>query len=186
MMEAKHCPNISAGLRRRKAARHEGHSLEAIEVRAAPEARAGRCGACPGREVAAESYSGADKAGKVVSAAAPYDAVSGEESLLGRSSGGCTFGEGGQVKKTRGRWHPTPEQISVAIDCAVARMPITRAAGLIGIGPRTLWLFAKRAGSPGIFEAWKGLPARVAGSRTAEAVAPVRQGVGAGPAGPEP
>jgi hypothetical protein len=54
-----------------------------------------------------------------------------------------------------------------ALDCAAARMPIDRAAGLLGIGPRTLWIFAKRVGLP-VFAVWKGIPARVAGSRTAK------------------
>jgi hypothetical protein len=49
-------------------------------------------------------------------------------------------------KRGRGRWNPTPEQISVAVDCAVARMPVTRAAQLIGISPRTLRAFPKRIG----------------------------------------
>jgi hypothetical protein len=62
------------------------------------------------------------------------------------------------MKKLRDRWNPTPEQISIAIDCAVARMPITRAAELVGVGPRTLWLFTKRVGLPGIFGAWKDRP----------------------------
>jgi hypothetical protein len=75
------------------------------------------------------------------------------------------------VKKLRGRWHPSPEQISLALDCAAARMPIDRAAGLLGIGPRTLWIFAKRVGLP-VFAVWKGIPARVAGSRTAKMPAP--------------
>ena len=76
------------------------------------------------------------------------------------------------MKKLRGRWHPSPEQISLALDCAAARMPIDRAAGLLGIGPRTLWIFAKRVGLP-VFAVWKGIPARVAGSRTAKMPAPV-------------
>jgi hypothetical protein len=77
------------------------------------------------------------------------------------------------MKKLRGRWHPTPEQISLAIDCATSRMPITRAAELIGIKPRTLWIFSKRVGLPGLFDAWKDRPrykatsSPVAGSRTA-------------------
>jgi hypothetical protein len=52
------------------------------------------------------------------------------------------------TNKVRGRWSPSREQISLAIDCS--RMPITRAAELIGVGPRTLWLFAKRVGLPGL------------------------------------
>lgn len=79
------------------------------------------------------------------------------------------------MKKLRGRWSPSPEQISLCIDCATARMPITRAAELLGIGPRTLWIFAKRSGLP-IFAAWEGLPACVAGSRTAKIAEPIVQG----------
>jgi hypothetical protein len=73
-------------------------------------------------------------------------------------------------KRVRGRWAPSPEQISLAIDCAIAKMPIDKAAELIGVRPRTLWLFAKRVGGstaastlaryPGSFDAWKALPAR--------------------------
>jgi hypothetical protein len=76
------------------------------------------------------------------------------------------------MKRVRGRWSPSSDQISLALDCAAARMPITRAAGLLGVGPRTLWIFAKRVGLP-IFAAWEGSPARVAGSRTAKMPAPV-------------
>jgi hypothetical protein len=49
-------------------------------------------------------------------------------------------------KRVRGRWNPTPEQISVAIDCAdaVARVPLEKAAELIGVRPRTLRSFSKR------------------------------------------
>ena len=39
------------------------------------------------------------------------------------------------------RWNPTPEQISVAVDCAVARVPLEKAAELIGVRPRTLRSF---------------------------------------------
>jgi hypothetical protein len=59
------------------------------------------------------------------------------------------------TKKLRGRWHPTPEQINLALDCAAARMSITQAAGLLGVGPRTVWIFAKRVGLP-IFAAQEG------------------------------
>jgi hypothetical protein len=54
----------------------------------------------------------------------------------------------------RRRWSPTSQQISIAIDCAAARMPITRAAELIGIGSRTLWIYAKRTCLP-IFDVWQ-------------------------------
>jgi hypothetical protein len=49
-----------------------------------------------------------------------------------------------KVKKLRGRWAPTPEQISLLIDCSVARMSVEKAAELIGVKPRTVWLFGKR------------------------------------------
>jgi hypothetical protein len=42
------------------------------------------------------------------------------------------------------RWKPSPEQIALAIDCAVARVPLERAAELLGIKPRTLRGFLKR------------------------------------------
>jgi hypothetical protein len=44
----------------------------------------------------------------------------------------------------RGKWHPSQQQISIAIDAAAARLPIEKAAELLGVGPRTLWIFAKR------------------------------------------
>jgi hypothetical protein len=84
-----------------------------------------------------------------------------------------SWGRGPGMKKLRGRWTPTPQQISVAIDCAVARMPITRAAELLGIKPRTLWVFARRVDLP-VFGAWKDRPRYVpfsgppVGSRAAE------------------
>jgi hypothetical protein len=62
------------------------------------------------------------------------------------------------MKKLRGRWNPTSEQISILIDCAAARMPITRAAELVGIAPRALWLFVRRIGLPGLFGLWKDRP----------------------------
>jgi hypothetical protein len=83
------------------------------------------------------------------------------------------------MKKLRGRWAPTPQQISLAIDCAVARMPIVKAAELLGVGPRTLWVFTRRVGLPGIFGAWRDRPRYVpvssgpVGSRTPELVPPV-------------
>jgi hypothetical protein len=77
------------------------------------------------------------------------------------------------MTERRGRWHPSPEQVSLAIDCAVARMPIMQAAGLVGVKPRTLWLFAKRVGSPGIFGAWKDRPRVSVASRKPETAAPV-------------
>jgi hypothetical protein len=42
------------------------------------------------------------------------------------------------------RWQPSPEQIALAIDCAVARVPLERAAALLGIKPRTLRSFLMR------------------------------------------
>jgi hypothetical protein len=87
-----------------------------------------------------------------------------------------------ELKERRGRWHPSQAQISLAIDCAVARMPIGKAAGLLGVGPRTLWLFAKRTGLPDIFGAWRDRPRYVSpprasgGSRTAETAGPAVPG----------
>ncbi len=77
------------------------------------------------------------------------------------------------MKKLRGRWHPSSEQISLAIDCAAARMPIDRAAVLLGVGPRTVWIWARRIRLP-LFDAWRDRPRYVppprgsCGSRTAE------------------
>jgi hypothetical protein len=52
------------------------------------------------------------------------------------------------MKKPRGRWSPSPEQVELVIDCAVARMPLEKAAELLGVGPRTVWIFARRHGMP--------------------------------------
>src|SRR3977135_348686 len=76
------------------------------------------------------------------------------ESGCSTAQHGCD-GLGKGTGMTRRRWSPTQQQISVAIDCAVARMPITRAAELLGIGPRTLWIFVKRLGLPGLFDVWQ-------------------------------
>jgi hypothetical protein len=69
------------------------------------------------------------------------------------------------MKERRGRWSPSREQISLAIDCAAARMPISKAAELIGIGPRTLWIFTRRVNLPGLFGAWRDRPRYVVVSR---------------------
>jgi len=42
------------------------------------------------------------------------------------------------------RWKPLPKQISVAIDCATARVSIGSSAALLGISPRTLRVFLRR------------------------------------------
>jgi hypothetical protein len=82
----------------------------------------------------------------------------------------------------RGKWHPSRDQISLAIDLAVARMPLDRAAELLNIKPRTLWIFSKRVGLPGIFDAWKNRPRYVpvsrasGGARTAISAAPAQEG----------
>jgi hypothetical protein len=81
------------------------------------------------------------------------------------------------MKKTRGRWSPSPEQISLALDCVVARMPITRAAELLNIRPRTLWVFARRLGLP-IFAPWRDRPRYVPVSRATVAA---RTGISASP-----
>jgi hypothetical protein len=57
-----------------------------------------------------------------------------------------------------GRWHPTPQQISLAIDCAAAKLPLEKAAGIVGIAPRTLWGFTRRIDLPGIFGTWRDRP----------------------------
>jgi hypothetical protein len=64
------------------------------------------------------------------------------------------------MTERRGRWHPSPEQVELVLDCATARMPLEKAAKLCGVGPRTISIFAKRHGMT--------FPGRVAGSRTAE------------------
>ncbi len=45
------------------------------------------------------------------------------------------------------RWQPSPEQISLIIDCEVSHTPLERAAALLGIKPRTLKTFLKRLGA---------------------------------------
>ena len=72
---------------------------------------------------------------------------------------------GWEMKKLRGRWSPSREQISLAIDCAAARMPISKAAELLGIKPRSLWIFTRRVNLPGLFGAWKDRPRYVPVSR---------------------
>jgi hypothetical protein len=58
------------------------------------------------------------------------------------------------MKTVRGRWSPSPQQISLALDCVAARVPITRAAELLDVKPRTLWVFARRLDLP-LFRAWR-------------------------------
>ena len=41
-------------------------------------------------------------------------------------------------------WKPSPDQISLAIDCATARVSIGSAAALLGISPRTMRSFLRR------------------------------------------
>jgi hypothetical protein len=69
------------------------------------------------------------------------------------------------TSERRGKWQPTQSQISLAIDCATARVSITQAARLLNIGPQSLWLFARRVGSPSIFAIWKDRPRHEAISR---------------------
>jgi hypothetical protein len=80
------------------------------------------------------------------------------------------------MTERRGRWAPTTEQISLCVDLAAARMPLAKAAELIGIGPRTLWIFARRARLQG-FGAWKAVSRGAVASRTGETVAPVQLGL---------
>jgi hypothetical protein len=44
----------------------------------------------------------------------------------------------------RAKWKPSPEQLEAAIDAAVARIPLERAAALLNISPRTLRAFLNR------------------------------------------
>jgi hypothetical protein len=44
-------------------------------------------------------------------------------------------------------------------------MPIEKAAQLLNIGPRSLWIFARRTGMTGIFGAWQARPRYVPVSR---------------------
>jgi hypothetical protein len=75
------------------------------------------------------------------------------------------------------RWRPTLEQISLCLDCAVARVPLGKAAELVGVGgPDTLWLFAKQVGLR-IFGVWEGFPACAVAARTAETPVPVHSGI---------
>jgi hypothetical protein len=107
-------------------------------------------------------------------------AVAGNALSIEKGGDWQASGRGGLgMKKLRGRRSPSLEQISLATDCAVGRMPIVKAAELIGVAPRTLWLFAKRINLPGIFGAWKDRPRYVpvssasGGSRTGKSVAAV-------------
>jgi hypothetical protein len=52
------------------------------------------------------------------------------------------------MKKLRNRWHPSSAQIALLVDCATARMPVEKAAELLGVKPRTIWIFGKRVGRP--------------------------------------
>jgi hypothetical protein len=60
------------------------------------------------------------------------------------------------TNKVRGRWSPSPEQIELVIDCSTARMPLEKAAELLGVKPRTIWLYGKRHGMA--FPAPRGRP----------------------------
>jgi hypothetical protein len=78
------------------------------------------------------------------------------------------------MKERRGRWNPSSQQISLALDCVVARMPLEKAAELLDVKPRSLWIFVRRLGLP-IFKAWevrpryqKAISSATVGSRTAE------------------
>jgi hypothetical protein len=81
------------------------------------------------------------------------------------------------MTERRGNWQPSAAQISLCLDCAAAKMPLEKAAALLNIGPRSLWIFTRRLGLP-IFEIWrdrprhKPVPAASGGSRAAESPAP--------------
>jgi hypothetical protein len=70
------------------------------------------------------------------------------------------------MKKVRGRWSASPEQIELVLDCARARMSLEKTAELLGVGPRTVWIFARRHGM--LFPAPAGL------ARAAKAAVPAR------------
>jgi hypothetical protein len=72
------------------------------------------------------------------------------------------------MKKLRGRWSPSPAQVELIIDCLNARVSPEKAAELIGVGLRTVWIFARRIGRP--------FPACVWRSKTAETPAPAPGG----------
>jgi hypothetical protein len=74
------------------------------------------------------------------------------------------------------RWRPTLGQISVAIDCAAAKMSLEKAAELLGVGPDKLWLFARQIGLP-IFSRWEGIPACAVAARAGETPVPVHSGI---------
>jgi hypothetical protein len=88
--------------------------------------------------------------------AAPRASISGNAFVYRQAPGRGP----GMKKKVRGRWHPSPAQVELVIDCLTAKMPLEKAAELLGVGPRTIWIFARRIGRP--------FPARVGRSRTAE------------------
>jgi hypothetical protein len=67
------------------------------------------------------------------------------------------------MKKVRGRWAPTPAQVELVVDCANAKMTLERAAEIVGVKPRTIWLFGERIGRP--------FPAPVGRPRAPEAAA---------------
>jgi hypothetical protein len=66
--------------------------------------------------------------------------------------------------KVRGRWAPSPEQIELVIDCATAKVPLEKAAELVGVKPRTVRIFSRRIGRP--------FPACVGRSGTGKTAAP--------------
>jgi hypothetical protein len=89
------------------------------------------------------------------------------------------------MKERRGRWNPSPAQISLAIDCATARMPLEKAAVLLNIKPRSLWIFARRIDLPGIFGIWRDRPRyKPAHAAISNALKPVLPASGDGPVHP--
>jgi hypothetical protein len=75
--------------------------------------------------------------------AAPCASISGKKGQPRPSASSDGTG-GGQVKKPRRHWKPSSAQLATIVDCSVARMPLEKAAALIGVGPRTLRSFSKR------------------------------------------
>jgi hypothetical protein len=74
------------------------------------------------------------------------------------------------------RWKPSPEQISLAIDCATARVSIGSAAALLGISPRTMRAFLNRLEKA---RAQKAISSGTASPLTAKSADPAHSGIAA-------
>ncbi|MDQ6868817.1 MAG: hypothetical protein M3178_10590 [Pseudomonadota bacterium] len=74
------------------------------------------------------------------------------------------------------RWKPSSKQIAVVIDCEVARVPLDRAAALLGVKPRTLRGFLKRLAAARV---QKAISSGTVGSLTAKSARPTQSGISA-------